>query len=405
MRREDVAIRLEKEIGLDPEVLGSEALGRLLASGMRRTATSTEPSYLERLFTDDREWTALIEDVVVPETWFLRDRGPFDLITRRAALWTATTKRPLRALSLPCSTGEEAYSMAIALREGDLFESRFSITAVDLSERNLQAARTARYRERSVRLVSPEMRTRYFRAVDEALEVVESLRDRVTFVRGNVLDDQFMESEKPFDLILCRNLLIYLTTAARRHVLAWLDRRMADDGLLIVGHAERNRLLDARFDAMDERGAFAHRKRRVTAEVAKSPPKRPASVRETAPIEEPKRPRPIETAAQGNKVETELEAARRLANDGSFLQAIEACERHLRREGPSAAAHHLAGAIRLAAGDPEAAEREHRRAIYLDPNHAEALLALSLLARRRGEPGEADRLARRAERALRRGSP
>jgi chemotaxis protein methyltransferase WspC len=408
MTRADFSARLEREIGLDLEVLGEQALGRLIASGMRRTSEKDEIAYLSRVASEPKEWEVIIEDVVVPETWFLRDRRPFELISRWARTWLSKSGRTLRALSLPCSTGEEAYSIALALSEAGLSPSQFRILAFDLSARNLEHARAGIYKERVLRLVTPGARQRYFKETEGGFEVATALRRRIEFKQGNALDPHILSDQQPFDLILCRNLMIYLTNDARRILLRTLEARLAVDGVLIVGHAERTRLVDECFDAIEERGCFAYRKRAKT-KAGHTPHSAKAQSGQARKLK-PAVPRSGVDVAKHDAVplpvpETDLDAARRLANEGCHEHALAACERAIQREGPSATAFHLMGSIRQASGEPEVAEQLHRRAIYLEPNHSDALLALSLIARRKGDVGEAERLAQRAERALKREVP
>lgn len=434
MTREALAARLELELGLDRQVLGEAALERLVRAGMRRSGVTEESAYLEGAMADAGAWRELVEDVVVPETWFFRDRGPFELIRAMGAEWAAGSGAPFRALSLPCSTGEEAYSIALALAEGGLAPARFSILAVDLSERSLASARGGVYRDRAMRLVPPETRQRYFQESPSGSRIRDDLRASVRFAAGNALDPGLLARQEPFDLILCRNLLIYLTAEARARLIGALADALAVDGCLIVGHAEGSRLLDQRFRPVEQRGTFAYRKQPdpVRPGSKRGGGKRPVGV--TSPAarvgvggsgdragRSPRaRSRTVGDGHVGNAphaiggdahvgnvphdpgasaVEPDLAEVRRLADSGDFERASELCGRWMLRHGPSAPAYHLLGSIAQARGDLERAEEHHRRAVYLDPGLADSLLALSLLARRRGDRAGAERLARRASRA------
>ncbi len=407
MTRESLISRLEGELGLDRDVLGAAAIDRLIRAGTRRAKMTDESAYLSSLETDEGRWSELVEDVVVPETWFFRDRRPFELIRALGAGWAKRADHPVRVLSLPCSTGEEAYSVAISLIEGGVSLARLKILAVDLSERNLSVARAGLYRERSMRLVEAELRSRYFRDVQGGVLVRDDLRCSIEFCRGNAVDPNLLCNQKLFDLILCRNLLIYLRSGAREKLLDMLSRHLVEGGYLLVGHAERGAVPDSRYRAVEQSGTFAFRKgegqresRTRLPEIVKTP--RKAHVPRAARS----RPEPSRPASTVMVVPSrpDIDVARQLADVGEFDRAEQVCDLLIRRDGPSGEVHHILGSIGQARGELEVAERHHRRAVYLDPHLAESLLALSFLARRRGDQDEADRLARRAERANDRGS-
>ena len=202
------------------------------------------------------------------------------------------------------------------------------------------------------------------------------------FSRGNLLDPALLADSPAYDVVFCRNLLIYLGTSARDRVLATLDRLLADDGVLFIGHADR---LDvpgtpARFAPAGEPGCFAYRKAARAA--APGSPWPELTMIPTIPMLPEPEPLlmlppadPAASPAPGPALPepTLLERAAELANQGRYDEAVAACERHLRLEGPGAPAYYLMGMIHQAAGDRRRAEECFHKTIYLDPGHDEAL--------------------------------
>ena len=257
---------------------------------------------------------------------------------------------------------------------------------------------------------------RYFRRHPEGYEIDEALRSTVRFLQANVLDPALLADSPPYDVVFCRNLIIYLDTPARARLLATLDRLLADDGLLFIGHADRLEVpgLSSRFAAVGEPGCFAYLKAARPADsgglrlesfptismpmlpepspLAMLPPPDPA------PAAAPMDATPAGTAARPPSPSL-LDQAAELANRGRHGEAIAACEQHLRQKGPGASAYYLMGMICQAAGDRTRAEDCFRRTIYLDPGHDEALLALALSAERRGDSDAAAGFRRRARRS------
>jgi hypothetical protein len=170
----------------------------------------------------------------------------------------------LRVLSLPCATGEEAYSVSIALLDAGLRGARFTVRGVDVSERALGHARRAEYGKNSFRGNDGLLQRGYFEAASGSFRVVDAVREPVSFAKGNVLDAGLC-SPRSCDVVLCRNLLIYLDPAARARALDNLWSWLVDDGLLFAGHAEAVEQMDARFQRLAESNkAVSERTRRET---------------------------------------------------------------------------------------------------------------------------------------------
>jgi chemotaxis protein methyltransferase WspC len=428
-----VARILAERIGLDPSSVGGGQLMRALHVRMSELQLGSQSDYIQLLRESHAEQDALIEEVVVPESWFFRDDAPFRLFRDYVRTrWLSPTERgPLRVLSIPCAGGEEPYSLAIALRELGLPAERWSIDAVDVSRRSLDRAMRGVYGEHAFRAIDPEHRERYFRPHPGGHELDPTIRTSARFQRGNLLDPHLFQDAPPFDVILCRNLLIYLDPAARRRAIDTLDRLLVPSGLLFLGHAERTEIGDSRFEPVDAPECFAYvhvapgsvpvgsRGPEATATTLKSPQKRAVSTpsprvregrgggaRRVATTHRPNPKLPPRGGSRPEKAERDdrsslLVEAAALADRGETRDAAERCERFLRESGPSAPAYFLLGMLKQAEGDGRRAEEYLQKTIYLDPRHDEALLALALLADRRGDPIAAAGYRRRAERVHR----
>src|SRR5205085_2278121 len=130
------------------------------------------------------ELAALIEEVVVSETWFMRDGEPFAALAKAARAHAGS--EPFRVLCVPCATGEEAFSIAITLQQAEL-RGGFSVDAVDISERALARAQAGVFGERSFRGADVELRRRWFTRTDGGYAIDPALKRHVTFRHGNVL--------------------------------------------------------------------------------------------------------------------------------------------------------------------------------------------------------------------------
>jgi chemotaxis protein methyltransferase WspC len=403
---------LATRIGLDPIAVGSHLVLRAARRRMKELGLDDLGEYKRRLSQSELEVQELIEEVVVPESWFFRDERPFHWLREYVReRWLSDLLRPpLRALSLPCAGGEEPYSIALTLLDLGLPARRFRIDAVDVSLGRLTIARRAVYSANAFRGPDLSYLARSFREHPQGYELDPKVRATVQFVQASVLDPRLLEGTAPYDVLFCRNLLIYLGASARACVLAAIDRLLAPDGVLFIGHADRFDWAGAepKFTPVGDPGCFAYqRKARGSVGVVVSvdqarpqlapPPPMPSmiassSVRDDSAIAVDDKPLPVD------KPLSLLDRAAELANIGRFDEAIAACERHLQQKSPSASAYYLLGMIRQAAGDRPRAEDCFRKAVYLDPRHDEALLALALLAERHGDHVAAAGFRRRAER-------
>jgi chemotaxis protein methyltransferase WspC len=237
---------LRERIGLAPEALGNNVVAAALETRRRALDLPDLAATTRRVQQDAEEFAALVDDVVVPETWFFRGGALFDELAARAGQHIRNG-RVFRALSAPCSSGEEPYSLAIALHQAGLPKSSWSIDGIDLSRRALDRANRAIYASLSFRQTAPALRQKYFRQVSDGWELQAPMLGSVRFQQGNVITPWFMADEKAYDLVLCRNLVIYLLPAARRLLLDALARLVASGGLLCVGYAEPLSLTDDRF--------------------------------------------------------------------------------------------------------------------------------------------------------------
>ncbi len=254
-------------------------------------------------------------------------------------------------------------------------------------------------------------------------ELDSSIRSTVRFIQASVLDPHLLEGSLPFDVIFCRNLLIYLGIPARVCVLAIIERLLKVDGLLFIGHADRLDMagMEPKFIADGDPACFVYRPRtRGDALLSRQPLDEFCALSESVEgrdessgLEVSKRiaiapPDPagqIDTANRAKVLDERtaqaslLDQAAVLANQGHFDDAVAACERHLRTKGVSSPAYFLLGMICQAAGNRQRAEDAFHKTLYLDPEHDEALLALALLAERRGDVHAASGFRRRAERS------
>lgn len=397
-----LAAALEQAIGVDRTVLGDRALDAAVRELIARGRAADAATLAQQVATDRAALDALIETVVVPETWLYRDPAMFELVVQRAR---AHPGPRFAILSAPCATGEEAYSCAMALLAAGVASARFAIDGLDVSTRAIASARRGRYGGLSFREGVPGLRERWFQPDGDAWLVRPAVREAVRFEVANLLERGWPVRAAPYDLIFCRHLLIYLTPPARAQLLDRIAAQLAPGGLVISSASELLDAVDPRFVRQTAHGTcvYALAPARVTRARAGSstrPPRtiaRPAIAAEPQPIAPARRPAAAAPPAS-------LADARVLADGGRLDEALAICARVIRDAPTEVAAHALAGVIHVARHDDAAAEQALRRAVYLDPGHYEALSCLALLHDRRDDRDQAANFRRRAARAAKPGA-
>jgi chemotaxis protein methyltransferase WspC len=413
---------LKASIGLDAGSVGESSIERAVQERLSACALPDRHAYWERVRSSGTELQALIEEVVVPETWFFRDREAFAVLASIGhEKWLrASADGVLRLLSLPSSTGEEPYSMSMALLDTGVPADRFRIDAVDVSARAIAQAERAVYGRNSFRGQDLAFRDRHFEATDLGYRPSDSIRRQVHFRQGNLLAADFLPGLDLYDVIFCRNLLIYFDRATQDRAVIVLQRLLTSNGMLFVAPSETGLLLCHDFVSAKIPLAFAFRKsgagrrdpkpavRPVTRStpfpVSSPAPGRQQILPATRKTLTPVAPPPLPSTDRRAGMQAGLDEAVRLANQGSLVEAATCCEQHVQRYGPSANAFHLLGLVRDAAGNPTDASKYYRKALYLDPEHHDTLVHFAFLVEQQGDRAGAQVLRNRARRVEQNGT-
>ena len=245
-------------------LLESRVKPRLLAQEVPDFET-----YADRLEQGDtREIARLVNAVTINETAFFRHPSQFEaledtILPELVRLHQQERSGPMRLWSAACSAGDEAYSLAILIREtiGPRHPRMdYEIVGTDIDTEVLEEARAGRYRKRSVRNVPPAYLRDYFDRSGEAFVVDPAIRDMVEFRPLNLTDAQDMRRMRNFDLIMCANVLIYFNETSKKDVLQGLYRSLRPGGYLFVGGSEALGELDVPLEPVRHEGALAYRR-------------------------------------------------------------------------------------------------------------------------------------------------
>ncbi len=403
---------LQERIGLDVASVGEQMVERALRQRCTAVAAHDLDDYWLRLQQSAQEQQALIEAVIVPETWFFRYPESFNallaLAHKRLAELAGT--RPLRILSLPCSTGEEPYSIAMALLDGGVAGHAFRVDGMDISPNSIARAERAVYGRNSFRGSHQDFREQHFSEVEDGRQLDERVRKQVQFEVGNVLDPALRAREGTYDFVFCRNLLIYFDVPTQQRVFEVLKNLTHADGVLFIGPAEGSLLARLGMRPLGIAQSFAYVRQAPEVDVPLRPPSLPnplpalSTPRVPAPLPVPRRPLASPSvprtplSPRDEQVGELLAQIATLANAGNSEQARAACQRYLQQFEPCAQVFYWLGLLSDTAGDATDAIGQYRKALYLEPQHPEALAHLAALLASRGDTVGARRLQERAAR-------
>ena len=409
---------LKDRIGLDVASVGAAIIERAVRQRTTASKALSADEYWQTLQGSRDEQQALIEAVIVPETWFFRYPESFATLAKLASkrLTEINHMRALRILSLPCSTGEEPYSIAMALLDVGLKPHQFKVEGMDVSPLSVEKAKRAVYGKNSFRGQDIAFRERHFSAEDDGYKLSERVLEQVRLQVANLLDPTLLANEPPYDFVFCRNLLIYFDQPTQQQVFEVLKRLTHVDGVLFIGPAEGSLLgrLGMRSIGLAQSFAFS---RQSLAEPEPLPSAfaptstslpTPQPVRRVTPPP-PVRSRPFAAVAPLANTSTTansdaaalLASIAALANEGTSTEARAACELYLRSHQPVAQVFYWLGLLSDMAGRALEAQGFYRKALYLEPQHPDALMHLAALLQSQGDTAGARRLQERAARSER----
>jgi chemotaxis protein methyltransferase WspC len=404
---------LRKATGLN---LSRSVVERAIKDRMEQTAAANQEQYLE-LMTPE-ELTALVELVVVPESWFYRDQQAFhaaaDFVRARLA---ADGGRLVRILSIPCAGGEEPYTIAMVLFDAGVPSGSFIIDAFDISPGCVERAKSGIYGRNAFRSQDMGFRERYFSHLGEdEYRIADAIRKQVRIKQGNLLEFDLNARAGYYDVIFCRNLLIYFDKPTTKAAIAKLEALLASNGQLFAGYAEVPSFCQHGFTPLQYAQAFGLT--REAAAVPRKPappapqavkPAPPRAARSTAslpslpPAGRAAKPSPAARPAAAQEPAADLLAeARRLADLGDVKAAEGKCRDHLAQQPESAEAYFILGLLNELTDKIQLAEDYWKRCIYLQPDHYEALCHLALLAEANNDAAGAAALKARAARIYKR---
>ncbi len=394
---------------------------------MEQLGIASEDEYYDRLLgvasrVVEAELRNLLNLVTVTETCFFRDASQFrllrDHIIPTLIACPERSSRRIRIWSAGCSSGEEAYSIALTLQDMGLYRAypdwTIEILGTDLNTNVLEKARRAVYSSRAVRNVEGRLLQTYFKRDGERFQLTDEITSRVRFEVGNLTQTP-MPSTGPQDIVFCKNVTIYFRSDVTRKLVRGLHDTLAPGGYLLLGHAESLWQMSEGFTLVEHERAFCYKKQNVVSGVSRTVPAgevrpQPPKVRLTTPSTNADAMERYEVclsafrAGDWATAESGLTSLIRAcptfvpaylllggvyAHRARYDEAVAQAEMVLRLTELEPRAHLLLGMIASRRQRGEEAVLSLRRALYLDDSLALAHFWLGNLYRDRGDTARA----------------
>lgn len=370
---------IEIGCGAAAESFGAEFIKSVSADFMREYAIAKENELAKFLGSNPKFLALFCARLSVPETWFFREPESFDYLESIVKSPEFHGRR-LRILSVPCSVGCEPYSIAATLLGCGVED--FEIDAFDISEKLISYAQRGVFAKNYFRERRAE-ECGYLQRKSIEAEMPEELKARINFGAANVLDESF--GEGIYDIIFCRNLVIYLTKPARKKLFDKIISLSSQNTVVFTGHADGFSAADIRFSPLGPSRAFVVKlanpkcfdsckksveKIRAVKKFFKNDVHKLAAVKFA------------NVGAHTVPDSSTIEKIRALADCGQIETAREKCRKMLVLNPESFDLNLLAAQICSARADLHNAEKYFRRALYLAPSNTDAALGLKLVLRR-----------------------
>lgn len=381
---------LEEEIGLEPESLGYKYIEKSINNTILKLGQIDEKEFYKEIIINKKSLELFIEEIVISETWFLRNRKSFDYL-KVYLNQSKILKSNLKILSAPCSTGEEIYSIIFMLYESGISSVNCNLAAWDINQLNLLKAKKAIYKKLSLKELNDIEIEKYFTKDENFYKIKDDyLQYKIDFKQIN-LTKKLLEINEKYDIIFCRNLIIYLNEKARKKLISNLKHLLKDDGILLVGDSELNYFLNNGFDKIDNNTAIAYKP--LPQEINKKLNNKKKDFKKESLIESISLKIENNTNEKNN-IEVELQ---NLISLNHFDKAELICKENINRNKLDWKNYFWLGVIFFIKEDYNKSKDYFLKVLFLNPLEYDTLIYLSIIENREGNLEKSDLYKKRAK--------
>jgi chemotaxis protein methyltransferase CheR len=227
--------KVKEKIGIDLSLYKEQQMKRRLTSLSNKYGFSTLQSFYHGMETDEELFESFLSYMTINVSEFFRNRKQWNILENKILPSIIQKQNKMKVWSAACSTGEEPYSLGILLSKY-MEDSDFSVLATDLDQSILNQAKKGLYIKKSVKELTEDEIATYFDKDGHQYKISNELKKMITFKKHDLLVDRFQNN---FDLIVCRNVLIYFTEEAKSQIIHKFSQSLKKGGILFLGTTER----------------------------------------------------------------------------------------------------------------------------------------------------------------------
>lgn len=401
---QDLIYKIKKDFGISAT---SKTLQSAILQCLNKTNYPTPEEYIMGLLKryTHKEWQELLSVLVTSETYFFRNPQQLDCLEKNIMPEIIKTKRHLKVWSAGCSTGEEAYSLAIIMDslQKQAYSFSYTIYATDLIEKFLEKAKEGLFSNNSFRRTEENWVKSYFQPAGNLYRINKDLKKQIIFQQLNLLDNlavkHFIAAFAPFDLILCRNVLIYFDDNICEDIVKNFIAALDEKGVILFGAAEfvakwTDNLKRVKFKHLDSHAITwqkVHHARELPTVTDRFSKKQVVTI--PAPIN-------MSVIEEQKSTDTKIIELFNSITEGNGLESISKIEELIEENDLLPEAYYLLGLALEAEDKPLAALTNYSKATFLDPDFTDAYWKKSLLLKSLGESKKAIKAAKNAYRSL-----
>lgn len=243
-----------REFKIDLSAYKSKQLHRRIESLMKRSKADSVEAYIDMLKKNPAQQQKFLDFITINVTEFFRNPSVFEDFRKNVEEYASKGKRQLKVWSAACSIGSEPYSIAMMLDEM-LREKDYMILATDIDSTILERAKAGEYSEPEVKNVSSDYRAKYFTRTGDMYTIKPELKKRIIFKKHDLIRDEY---EMNFDIIVCRNVVIYFKQETKDELYRKFSKSLKKGGLLFVGSTES--MYNYREYGFEKASTFIYRK-------------------------------------------------------------------------------------------------------------------------------------------------
>ena len=387
---------IREKCGLSFEDSREAILSEGIKTRLSERALASHKAYLNLLSCEPDEFNRLVNLITIKETYFFREAEHFTILTETLIpeISSKVINRRIRIVCAGCSTGEEPYSIAIALaaRFGPGFSSMFSVVGFDIDEEALCRARTGVYAGHSFRGIPDHIQRDFFDEQETGYRISDTVREGVEFLRLNLFGDSYPDAVRNADVIFYRNVSIYFEPEAQQRIFKNLAEMLNEKGYLFLSSAETSVHNIGVLSLVEKEGVFLYEKgidvqigeRRKPCDQNKSVARATLGITAASTAK-------TKYAVTRKKDEPHriFDQALALAQDKKYDVALQLTEQIIGLQSSFVKAHMLRAGILINLQRLDEAENVCRRGMELDQWCLEGHLLLGLIAKIRGDFEEA----------------